>query len=115
MKWSRVQNGVYTAGPYLVEQNAHGWYASGPGLDQQHDTKADAQADAEDAALTRIAGSETTVEPVKGDLVVIPAHDDRRGTVATVLKGDREPMFCLHLARGRKLCLFRREFKVVVP
>lgn len=115
MNWKRERPGVYTAGPYLVEQNAHGWYASGPGVDVSHDLKADAQAECEDAALMRIDGNEATVGPVVGDQVVT-REGSRRGRVRSVMLSERgKVLFCLGFARGRKLCLFREEFEVVLP
>ncbi|QPX62206.1 hypothetical protein PBI_INDLOVU_92 [Mycobacterium phage Indlovu] len=117
MKWKRVENGVYSAGPYLVERAPYHraiWSVSGPGVSAGvgHETKDDAQTEAHDAALERIVGSELTVEPVKGDVVVIPGHDNAPGVYATAL-GDN--MHCIHLRRGKRICLFRREFKVVMP
>lgn len=121
MRWHRVRNGVYTAGPYLVEQNAHGWYASGPAVDVQHDTKADAQSECEDAALERLEGNAATAVPVVGDHAVVLAdrRKDPRGTITTVIDhggANQEPLYCVrfNIGGGRK-CLFRREFELVMP
>lgn len=43
--WRRHRAGVYSSGKYLVERCwGVQWYASGPGIDQVYDLKAQAQA-----------------------------------------------------------------------
>lgn len=119
MRWKRVRPGLYVAGPYTVERHNHAggfWFASGPGVPAvSHDTKDDAQTECEDAALMRIDGNEATVGPVVGDAVVT-TEGQRRGHVRSVMLSERgKVLFCLGFARGRKLCLFRHEFSVVLP
>lgn len=119
MKWHREKPGVYTAGPYLVEQHAHGWYASGPGLTESATRKDEAQRAAEKSAWARLIdiSDGLTVEPVIGDIVVV--QDDykggRRGQISTVMSGNGEPLYCIRFVRHKRLCLFRREFAVVMP
>ncbi|AYD82080.1 hypothetical protein I5G60_gp88 [Mycobacterium phage Saguaro] len=117
MKWTRptADGGRYEAGPYVVENlGRHGWAASGPGFRTVHATKADAQSDCGDAALERIAGQEATVGPVVGDIVVVTATG-RRGQVSAIMNGTHHPLYCIRFARGKRLCLDRHEFEVLVP
>lgn len=118
MKWHRERPGRYTAGPYAIEDAGHHrplWTATGPGMpDRLHSTKVDAQADCEDAALERIVGNEVTVPPVVGDAALVA--DTRRGVVTTMLAADSGvQLWCIKFARGRRLCLRRTEFEVVLP
>lgn len=128
MKWTRERPGVYTSGPHRIERVADChpcvWHASGPGRPRiGHQTKAEAQAEVERAARDRVADPDTV--PVVGDHVEIVGANvwsGRRGQVSTIIKGarhiqagDEPPLYCLHLARGKRLCLFRHEITVVVP
>jgi len=119
MKWTRVENGTYTAGPYTVERADYHravWSSSGPGVSAGvgHETKAGAQAAAENAARERIKGHGDSVEPVTGDLVTV--HEgSRSGIVRAVFPGTHHPIYSILLARGKRLCLERSEFQVVMP
>lgn len=117
MKWKREKPGVYTAGPYLVEQHAHGWYASGPGLDESATRKDEAQHAAEKSAWARLIdiSDGLTTEPVVGDIVIV---GERRGQISSKMAGaavHAEPLYCIRFVRGKRLCLFRREFVVAMP
>lgn len=122
MKWTRIENGVYTAGPYRVERLVTRWQVSGPGvIGQTHDHKADAQAAAENAATARIEGQEATVEPVRGDLAYVPSWrgKDKRGRITTVIDNsspNQQPIYCIRFnVGGGRSCRFRHEFKVILP
>ncbi|AGT12831.1 hypothetical protein PHELEMICH_93 [Mycobacterium phage Phelemich] len=115
MKWHRDANGVYTSGPFTVQHHAHAggfWTADGPHVKAcSWPTKRQAQIDAGQAASARAA--DPNVTPVVGDVVMVSGT--RRGQITAIMRGDREPLYCIVFARGRKLCLFRREIEVIVP
>lgn len=128
MNWKRERPGVYTAGPYQVKQSdlsAKFWVATGPDVEQSHhETKADAQAEAQRVATLRAADPDANA-PVVGDIVEIidQVAAPRRGQVSSIMLPDyasvhphrQRPLYCVKLARGKRLCLFRHEIKVVVP
>ena len=122
MKWKRATAGRsrYEAGPYVVEHrgHAHGWFVCGPGLAEHHPLKADAQAAALKAAQARAANPAVT--PVVGDFGVLA--DGRRGQLTAIMRGapgGTSPglvsLYCFRLPRGRRTCVFRYEFQVVMP
>lgn len=113
MKWHRVEPGTYTAGPYLVEATytSGGWYASGPGVDSFWLHKNAAQLACGNAAAARAADPAT--KPVIGDAVTVGG---RHGTVGSIMAtGSIETLYCIKFVRGKRLCLFRHEFEVIVP
>lgn len=123
MKWTRERPGVYTAGPYTVEHHADGfWLATGPNLPDHEkgaqSLKTDAQYACKQACARRLLGEgQVECEPVIGDIVVTLA-DKRRGQITMMLKpGATNPvtLWCIKFARGRRLCLLRHEFEVVMP
>lgn len=126
MKWTRERPGVYVAGPYRVEQAGTGdWWTTGPGVAGEDFgtpflTKADAQSTAYEVALFRTRPAVGTV-PVLGDIVETTAHPVRRGQIAAIMRQPvgaehvEQPLYCLHLARGKRVCLFRDEIRVIVP
>lgn len=114
MKWHRDRNGLYTAGPYAVlnvSSNPSIWTASGPDLTGVFPTKRQAQIACGNAASERAANPAAV--PVVGDAVIVSGT--RRGQITAIMRGDHEPLYCIVFARGRKLCLFRREIEVIVP
>ncbi|APQ42351.1 hypothetical protein PBI_RICH_93 [Mycobacterium phage Rich] len=116
MKWHRetADPARYESGPFVVEHHGHrhGWFADGPGVDPTHyPTKRQAQTVCGDVASARAADPEVT--PVIGDAVIVSGT--RRGHISSIMNGEREPLFCITFARGRRLCLFRREIEVIVP
>lgn len=121
MKWTRVRNGLYKAGPYtVISHDTHRplWTATGPGLDENvYGTKTEAQETALAAAQARIIPDPYGVTPVIGDKVM--TNDGRAGTVGSTMTASQvrqgEPLYCLRLARKKRLCLFRHEFQVVMP
>lgn len=118
MNWKRERPGAYGAGPYRVERHDHAggfWTASGPSVSAgSYETKAEAQTQCERAMQIRLADPDANA-PVVGDIVEIIA-DGRRGQVSTIMTGGiAAPLHCLRLARGKRLCLFRHEIKVVMP
>lgn len=112
MNWKREKPGVYTAGPYQVEQIAHTWYASGPGLGATVgvDRKEQAQGMCCSVAGARAMRSKT--EPVVHDVVLV---GERRGQISSIMLGDRKTLYSIKFVRGKRLCLFRHEFQVIVP
>lgn len=115
MKWTRQRPGLYTAGPYAVmslDTHRPIWTASGPDFTSVEGTKADAQLACQRAALLRIEGNGRTVVPVVGDHVVA---NNRTGKVTAILPSNNSQVYCMRFARGRRLCLFRIEFEVVMP
>jgi len=118
MIWKREKPGVYVAGPYTVARVVGStWRASGPGLDPEVNWhgKDLAQDEARRACQRRLLneGQERT-EPVVGDVVVIPGRRDR-GRVRAVFPGTHHPIYSILFPRGRRLCLDREEFQVVMP
>ena len=115
MKWTRTAPGVYAAGPYLVERIIESpavWRANGPGvLGVCRPNKSEAQKVAQHAAEERALGFAV---PVIGDIVL---YDDRRGQISSILpqSGSSNVLYCIMFARGKRLCLFRQEFAVIVP
>lgn len=121
MNWKREQPGVYTCGPYRVERQPYHraiWIADGPGIAEGsgvHDQKADAQTECADAALERISGRSHDCTAVAGDIVMVR---DRRGQIGTIMEGAgprSARLYCIRFVRGKRLCLFRDEFEVVLP
>lgn len=124
MKWKREKPGVYTAGPYLVEeveslpttprQSTMGsqWHASGPDVDSNWLRKSEAQAACAEKAKQRI-GTGTLVEPVVDD---VAEYAGKRAVISALMStNDGTPLYCLRLARGKRQCLLRHEFTVVLP
>lgn len=117
MRWTRKQNGVYTSGPYTVEETyaprgEHNWHASGPDLDSNWLRKAEAQRATEEVAKRRI-GTGLLVEPVVGD---VADYAGVRCQVSAVMStNDGTPLYCLRLPRSKRQCLLRHEFRVVLP
>ncbi|AER49406.1 hypothetical protein STINGER_92 [Mycobacterium phage Stinger] len=120
MKWTRVRPGLYRAGPYAVlNVQASIWTASGPNFTAVCGSKADAQEAAQRAAHGRLAdvnGNYTdtdTVVPVVND---IAEYAGLRCRVSMITKtADGTPLYCLVKPRGKRQCLLRNEFKVVMP
>ncbi|AGT12996.1 hypothetical protein KAYACHO_92 [Mycobacterium phage KayaCho] len=120
MKWTRPEPGEYTAGPYKITRwmSAKGsgtpWFVDGPGVEiGWHATKDDAQAEAEDAALNRLGDDETAVVPIVGD---VAEYAGLRCRISAVMAtNDGQPLYCLVKPRGKRQCLLRSEFKVVMP
>jgi hypothetical protein len=116
MKWTRTRPGLYQAGPYAVMNvQASIWTASGPDFTDVCGTKADAQRSAERAARARLIdiSDAYTVVPVVNDHVVA---NNRTGKVTSrMTSATGLPLYCIRFARGKRLCLFRNEFKVVMP
>lgn len=127
MNWRRQANGSYTAGPYRVDKVLSSWYADGPSnagpdirLDSAHLRKDLAQDLCAVVAEARAANPDVT--PVIGDAVEAqgqhgPVDFLRRGHITSIMpSGDgRQPLYCIKFSRGKRLCLFRHEFTVVVP
>lgn len=131
MKWTRVENGVYTAGPYTIERAPYHravWSADGPGVSAGvgHETKADAQEAARRAMVARLADPE--VVPVVGDAarITVPSEvagrKDTRGHVTSIIDNgakngtDQQPIYCIRYnVGGSRRCLFRHEFEVIEP
>ncbi|AEJ94612.1 hypothetical protein FDI63_gp096 [Mycobacterium phage ChrisnMich] len=127
MKWTRTRPGLYQAGPYAVlSAGTHRpiWTASGPDFTAVCGTKAEAQRACERSAHARLIDISDghTVVPVVGDRVetttgvrkvTLPA---RAGQITTVIQSATGlPLYCIKFAYGKRLCLFRNEFKVVMP
>ncbi|AEJ95767.1 hypothetical protein FDI64_gp93 [Mycobacterium phage Zemanar] len=126
MKWTRTRPGLYQAGPYAVlSAGTHRpiWTASGPDFTDVCGTKAEAQRACERSAHARLIDISDgyTVVPVVGDRVetapdvrkvILPA---RPGQITSVIETGNGPLYCIKFARGKRLCLFRNEFKVVMP
>lgn len=125
MKWKRAEPGRYTAGPYTVTRSDSPlavWHASGPcvAVTGGLTTKADAQAACYEAAFSRGARQGNTCDPVIGDVVTVPGYDNRHGEISSTMFAPRDitprtPLYCIKFSRGKRLCLFRHEFTVVVP
>lgn len=125
MNWKRVEPGRYTSGPYTVTRSDSPlavWHASGPcvAVTGGLTTKADAQAACYEAAFSRGARQGNTCDPVIGDVVISSARDGRAvitsvGVGARHVRADNEQLYCMKFPRGKRLCLFRHEFTVVVP
>ncbi len=125
MRWHRIkETGGYVAGPYAVEKGpvtGPAWRAHGPGVDRPaHRLKDAAQAACLVACHDRLRdGGGKTCTAVEGDAVVI--DDGRRGEVTAVLRQEpsseyaAQTTYAIRLPRGKRLCLFRGEFEVVVP
>ena len=122
MRWHRdKERGGYFSGPYRVVEVAEGWAVTGPGLATREDCLWDLKAAAQAKAFTALAdrlGSDgargTTCEVVQGDHVVI--DDGRPGVISGVLHGGGHgTTYMVRLPRGRRLIMFRGEFKVVAP
>lgn len=125
MKWSREKPGVYTAGPYRVEKFGSRWLASGPSnaapgveLDVSYERKDQAQELCLVVAQARAVNPAVT--PVVGDYGVLA--DGRRGQLTAIMRGapggtspGLVPLYCFRLPRGRRTCVFRYEFQVVMP
>lgn len=116
MKWTRSsREGQYVAGPYTVERVVGStWRALGPGMDPDVNwhTKVLAQDECERAARRRInEQTKHTVEPVVGDYAMAGGQ---YGQISAVLNGNGKPLYCIKLARGRRKCLHRYEFPLVV-
>lgn len=118
MKWKRerTEEGLmrYTAGPYTVEERTKGgwWYASGPDMDSEWLRKSEAQAATVEVAKRRI-GDGKLGEPVVGDAAQYAGA--RAVVIALLATNDGTPLYCLRLARGKRQCLLRHEFQVVLP
>ena len=116
MKWHRVTPGVYTSGPYTIERADYHraiWTASGPGVSAgvARESKAEAQRICGEAAAKRAADPATA--PVVGDAVTVGG---RHGHVGSIQPGNGiETLYCIRFVRGKRLCLFRHEFEVIVP
>jgi hypothetical protein len=117
MKWTRVTPGVYTSGPYRIERATFHrpiWEAYGPGIATGMDafeSKGHAQRVCGEAAAKRAADPAT--KPVIGDAVTVGG---RHGHVGSIQPGNGiETLYCIRFARGKRLCLFRHEFEVIVP
>lgn len=116
MKWTRDRPGLYVAGAYTAEHHDHAggfWTASGPCVaTASHATKADAQQAAFAAIMARVG------DPFRADVVVgdVVEYAGQRAVISMVTTtGDGTPLFCLRLARGRRQCLLRHEFRLMVP
>lgn len=118
MKWRREgDGGAYVAGPYRVERLVGStWRASGPGLDPEVNWhgKNLAQDEARRACVRRLLGEgQERTEPVIGDIIVA---GQIRGQISGIMKIDPEnPTYVLKTSRGRRHCLRREEFDVVMP
>lgn len=119
MKWTRTRPGAYASGPYtVVSADTHRplWYATGPrvGTDIPLESKTAAQRACERAAIARLLGEgQAECQPVLGDAVL---YAGRRGTISALMTtNDGQPLYCLRLARGKRQCLLRSEFEVVLP
>lgn len=116
MRWHRQEPGVYTAGPYKVERLPYHralWDVSGPGVAEgSFEHKDAAQRYCGEVASSRAA--EPLTVPVVGDVVLV-REGSRQGYVGTIMTGNGEPLYCIKFVRGKRLCLFRREFEVIVP
>lgn len=119
MKWTRPEPGEYTAGPYKITRwmSAKGsgtpWFVDGPGVQiGWHATKDDAQAEAEDAALMRITEeTKYSVEPVVGDWAYLGEYLQ---VTAVFNAGTGPSTYSLRTARGKRKCLRRYEFPLVI-
>lgn len=115
MTWKRERTGVYTAGPYRVEQIGRCWHASGPDVDIIVSRKELAQVACTRAAGKRSGDAGFLCEPVKGDIVLLTAQG-RRGQVGAIMRGNGDrPLYSIHFTRSKRLCVFREEFQVIVP
>lgn len=122
MRWTRVENGVYTSGPYVLERNAPPnrgtWSVSGPGVSAGigHERKDDAQSAASRAMAHRLAdGGGATVTPARGDRARL-RDTGRAGVITSVFPGDNgHPLYCIRLPRNRRVCVHREEFEVIEP
>lgn len=118
MKWSRQRPGLYTAGPYAVQciDASKGiWTASGPDFTAVAGSKADAQAAAQRSAHARLIdiSDAYTVVPVVNDVAEYAGLRCRVSMITTTVDGT--PLYCLVKPRGKRQCLLRNEFKVVMP
>ena len=123
MNWTREKPGVYTAGPYRVEQGGASWYATGPGLKGEDFGEPYPRKDQAQGRCCQVAGERadwrSPVDPVIRDVVRLT--DGRQGYVSVIMRGPvgvehvERAMYGIRLPRGRRLCLFRHEFAVVVP
>lgn len=120
MKWTRERPGVYTAGPYIVKRLLAGsttWRATGPGMAPEINWRGKDLAQDECRRVAAWRAADPNVEPIIGDIVVTLA-DKRRGQITMMLKSgatNPAPLWCIKFARGRRLCLLRHEFEVVMP
>ncbi|QHB37306.1 hypothetical protein I5G58_gp004 [Mycobacterium phage BirdsNest] len=120
MKWSREgDGGAYTAGPYRVERVVGStWRASGPGMDPEVNWRGKnlAQDECRRACVRRLLGEgQAETEPVIGDVVVVPGTAVR-GHLSSILTIDPDnPTYVLKTSRGKRHCLRRAEFEVVMP
>ncbi|QHB37836.1 hypothetical protein I5G63_gp096 [Mycobacterium phage Imvubu] len=117
MKWHRGdQDSQYRAGAYTVERGpvtGPAWRALGPCVATAgHTTKASAQHAAFEAILARVG------DPFRADVVVgdVVEYAGMRATITmATTTGDGTPLFCLRTTRGKRHCLLRSEFRLVVP
>lgn len=121
MKWTRPAPGRYTSGPYTVERVlGNAWRMAGPEIGPEviWHTKVLAQDECERAARRRV--NETTkhsVTPVVGDWTYLAGHYGQISAVLTSTAGPEaveRPLYCIKLPRGRRKCLLRHEFPVVL-
>lgn len=109
MKWTRTRPGLYTAGPYAVmslETHRPIWTASGPDFTSVEGTKADAQLACQRAAHARLIDISDDVAEYAG----------QRCRVSMITAtADGTPLYCLVKPKGKRQCLLRNEFKVVMP
>ena len=118
MKWARVRPGHYTAGPYAIlslETHRPIWTASGPDFTAVCGTKAEAQQACQRAAHARLIdiSDAYTVVPVVNDVAEYAGLRCRVSMITTTADGT--PLYCLVKPRGKRQCLLRNEFKVVMP
>ncbi|UXE04464.1 hypothetical protein SEA_FUNSIZED_93 [Mycobacterium phage Funsized] len=116
MKWTRDEPGRYTAGPYTVEYHNHAggfWTAEGPGVDATaRATKAIAQADCTRAAQERITdATKYTAEAVVGDWAYLGGYLQ---ITAVFADGTGPATYSLRTSRGKRKCLRRYEFPLVI-
>lgn len=123
LTWKRGDEpGLYTAGPYTIVKGANQWHLTGPGggcgsparqLNEPHFTKREAQRSALYAARRRLEGHAMCAVPVVNDVAEYAGQRCRVSMITAT--ADSTPLYCLVKPRGKRQCLLRNEFKVVMP
>jgi hypothetical protein len=116
MKWHRIEPGHYESGPYVVMRHPLVdtiWLATGPGMepDVLWSGKNLAQDECRRAMARRVEdpyGCEVMV----GDVVIAGG---KRARITAVLDTAAGRTYVAQNARGRRKCMVRPEFPVVVP
>jgi hypothetical protein len=117
MKWHRIEPGHYEAGPYTVTRHPLAdtvWLATGPEMepDVLWSGKNLAQDECRRAMVRRVEDP-YGCEVVVGDVVIAGG---KRAVIKAILVADGGlRTYVAQNARGRRKCMVRPEFPVVVP